>query len=153
MIARNRLSSEKTALVRVRLHQSPAAIAKAMQALDEMDENLHKAETFEDVQNIQRAAAVLKGLFRDYKKVADRAGEVDINARAIIGQKLAEQPRAKGTQLAGRTIGGNAKLLPKDDAPSYKQMGLTTVSSALQPSPKPTVRPLLPLSRLIRTGT
>jgi hypothetical protein len=29
MIARNRLSSEKTALVRVRLHQSPAAIAKA----------------------------------------------------------------------------------------------------------------------------
>jgi hypothetical protein len=109
-----------TALVRVRLWQEPAAIAKAMRALDEMEQDLNKAETFQDVQKIQRKAEGLKALFRNYKNVSDRAGEIRINADVVIGKKLLELPRAKGAQ----TIGRNKTLRPTDDAFSYAENGL-----------------------------
>jgi N6-adenosine-specific RNA methylase IME4 len=99
---------------------SPAAIAKAMAALNQMEEALHKTETFEDVQEIRQRAEALKVLYRDYKTVADRAGEVKITADVIIGRKLAEQPRAKGAQ----TIGRNNVVRPMVDAPTYNELGL-----------------------------
>jgi hypothetical protein len=73
---------------------SPAAIAAAMRALDQMEAALHKVETFEDVQKIKKAADALRSLYREYKTVADRAGEVRITADVIIGTRLAEQPKA-----------------------------------------------------------
>jgi N6-adenosine-specific RNA methylase IME4 len=107
---------------------SPAPIAKAMAALAEMEEALHNAETFEDVQKIRKAADALKSLYREYKEVADRAGEVRITADVIIGTKLAEQPKAKGAQPIGR----NTMLRPTDDAPAYSELGIPNRTQAFR---------------------
>lgn len=106
--------------------KSPAAIAEAMRALDRMESALHEAETFEDVQFIQRAAEAYKSLYHHYKAVSDRAGEVRITADRIIGTKLAERPRSMGAKPIGRS----QMLRPTNDAHTYAEMGIPNRAQA-----------------------
>jgi hypothetical protein len=99
---------------------SPAAIADAMRAIDRMEEALHKAETFDDVRVIQKAADAYRSIYRHYKEVADRAGEVRITADVIIGKRLAELPKARGAQPTG----SKQMIRPADDAPTYAEWGI-----------------------------
>ena len=51
-------------------------------------------------------------------------------AERRLGELLAATERAKGTRLAGRSIGGNAVIPPKDDTPTLSELGVTKRESA-----------------------
>lgn len=47
-----------------------------------------------------------------------------------LGELLAATDRAKGVRLAGRSIGGNVVIPPKDDAPTLSELGVRKRESA-----------------------
>jgi N6-adenosine-specific RNA methylase IME4 len=114
--------------------QSPAAIADALRALDRMEFDL-KGANFERILKIRKSADAIKMLYREYKQVADRAGEVKIEADSIIGAQIRDQPKAEGAK--GNPRGRGAEIVRSHDAtthpPTLAEIGVTkSQSSRLQ---------------------
>ena len=98
----------------------PALIDKAMQALEE-------AKTLEEVKRVGAKADSLRAWGRAigaHKHSLDRCGEIKVRAIRRIGQELKKQEKNKGTIRRGN------KVLPRDDTPTLKQLGLTKMQSS-----------------------
>jgi L-fucose mutarotase/ribose pyranase (RbsD/FucU family) len=73
---------------------SLASVADAMTSLDRLDAEVKNPSTFEQIIAAKNSAAVIQGVFKDVKAVADRAGEVIVDAEAVIGAEWAKRVTA-----------------------------------------------------------
>ena len=59
------------------------------------------------------------------ESLAGALGRYALDAERKMGEMLKETERAKGTQLAGRTVGGHVTLPPKPETPTLAEIGVT----------------------------
>lgn len=111
--------------------------ALAIKTLDKLEIEIHKATTFEALDRAARTAQGLQVTFKPVKDVADRAGEVWIEAEVKLAEELGKLPKAEGTR--GRITGpgrGHKTAVPKenrrlDDTPTRAQLGVSKKRSAI----------------------
>jgi hypothetical protein len=84
-----------------------------------MAEEIDRAPSLEAVEAIANAAAGYQRQFKPVREVADRAGEVWVNAETKIGSELAKMPKAKGTrgQFRGKARGEGSSGAPLMETP------------------------------------
>ena len=108
------------------VENSVAIFTKASQMLAEAD-TIQKAKELKDLALTAADWAKRKGMGEEAIRYARSYA---LEAERKMGQMLAETERAKGTQLAGRDIGGHVVLPPKNNAPTLSELGLTKRDSA-----------------------
>ena len=107
---------------------------KAMLHLDKLEQEIKNASSFEVVEAARLTAKAYAEVFKPVKRVADRAGEVWVDAEIKIRSEYDKLPKAKGTQgqvlpagpgrgKKGKT-GGTKLDLPVSDAPTIAELGL-----------------------------
>ena len=110
--------------------------AEAMAALDRFDHEIENAPSLDAVETIANTAAIYQRIFKSVSEVADRAGEVWINAEVKIGEELAKLPKAKGTRgnLRGKPKGsgssGGAIFSPPDGTATRAEIGIAKKRAA-----------------------
>ena len=100
--------------------------AQAMKVLDQLEAEIARAPSFEALNKTSNMAAAMQRAFRPMEMgqaVADRAGEVWIEAEVGLGTQLDRAPVAKGTRGLGRPKLGGAVIAPPNDVPTYAEMG------------------------------
>jgi N6-adenosine-specific RNA methylase IME4 len=117
----------KRQLVVTQLRSVPAV----MKALDRLELDIQQTRTLEALNVITDVIRGIRQRWKPVTAVADRAGELWIEAEAKIGEEHAKIGPAKGTRgtLRGKPKGsgssGRAILVtPDKDAPSRKELGL-----------------------------
>ena len=107
--------------------------AKAIAALDRLAVEIKHAPSLNVVDLIANAAAGYQRQFKPVTDVANRAGEVWIDAETKIATELAKMPKATGTRGQGRPkLGGPRSAPPKmGDAPAtLAEIGLSKKRAA-----------------------
>jgi hypothetical protein len=107
----------------------------ALARLDKAVSLLKEARTLDEVGKI-RATAAAASEYARAEKLGDEAihyaNEIRVRAARRAGELLAQMTeKAKGTQLAGRSIGGLPVIPPKPQnaPPTLKEMGITKAES------------------------
>jgi hypothetical protein len=93
------------------------SFAKALKALARLEEEVDRAETFLELDEISNVAAGLQRRYRRLPEVANRAGIVVVRAEAKVGAERAAMPKATGVRLAGKDSFGGPIMEPPKDAP------------------------------------
>jgi N6-adenosine-specific RNA methylase IME4 len=109
------------------------SIPPALAALDRLELEVKKADSFEKLEDLTRRAAAVQQAFRPVKEVSDRAGEIWIAADVRLAEELDKLPKAKGAiGQAGPGRGKRgAKVEPRfDGAPTLKELGVTKKRAA-----------------------
>lgn len=95
---------------------------------------LAEAQTIQQTKRILDTAAAAEIYAKRQKlgeEASDLATSIKIEALRKLGEMLAATPRASGVQKAGTVLGGAKVELPKNDAPTLEQLGLTKKESAV----------------------
>jgi N6-adenosine-specific RNA methylase IME4 len=101
------------------------SVPVALKALDRLESEIRDAPTFEVLERAAHKAAGLQREFKPVQAVADRAGEVWIEAENKLGRELARIGPATGVSLKGRDAFGGAIIEPpKDDTPTLAELGI-----------------------------
>jgi hypothetical protein len=77
------------------------AVQAAMQTLDRLEWEIANAKTLDELKKAATEAAVLQRMFKPVNDVADRAGEIWIEAEAILGAELERLPKHKHAGPSG----------------------------------------------------
>lgn len=95
---------------------------------------LSEAKTIQQTKLIVDTAAAAEIYARRQKlgeEASDLALSIKIEALRKLGGMLEQTPRASGVKKAGTVLGGSKVELPKNDAPTLAELGLTKKESAL----------------------
>lgn len=95
---------------------------------------LSEAKTIQQTKLIVDTAAAAEIYARRQKlgeEARDLALSIKIEALRKLGGMLEQTPRASGVKKAGTVLGGSKVELPKNDAPTLAELGLTKKESAL----------------------
>lgn len=95
---------------------------------------LSEAKTIQQTKLIVDTAAAAEIYARRQKlgeEASNLATSIKIEALRKLGGMLEQTPRASGVKKAGTVLGGSKVELPKNDAPTLAELGLTKKESAL----------------------
>ena len=95
---------------------------------------LSEAKTIQQTKLIVDTAAAAEIYARRQKlgeEASNLATSIKIEALRKLGGMLEQTPRASGVKKAGTVLGGSKLELPKNDAPTLAELGLTKKESAL----------------------
>ena len=95
---------------------------------------LSEAKTIQQTKLIVDTAAAAEIYARRQKlgeEASNLATSIKIEALRKLGGMLEQTPRASGVKKAGTVLGGSKVELPKQDAPTLAELGLTKKESAL----------------------
>jgi N6-adenosine-specific RNA methylase IME4 len=106
------------------------SVPTAMAALDRLELEIASAKTLDAVKTAAHAAAGWQRMFKPVNEVADRAGEVWIEAEAKIGIELAKYPKAKGGEHGGKKRLDGYRKSPSNKSPSLKELCVTKKRAA-----------------------
>ena len=125
---KQQISPRKSSVARRALD---AAAAATIERLDRLAEVVRRADSFDSIDAAARDAAAIQHRFRPIKGVADRAGEVWIDAEVRLGEELAKVPKAKGARAGGTKAGPRgAYVEPRDKTPSLAELGIAKKRAA-----------------------
>lgn len=93
---------------------------------------LAEAHAIDEVKDIRDKAEAMAAYARQAKdtEMIQWVTEIKVRAERRAGQMLAEMPKAKGTQLNGKNIGGHIVVPPKNDAKTLSDLGITKNESS-----------------------
>lgn len=116
------------------------SVPQALRALDKLRREVKNAKTFAQLARLAKNAADIQKRFKPIKEVADKAGQVRVDADLRLAQELRKWPKAKGTrgQLRGpkkgkgrgkgggrgTSVGGSKREPPTKDTPTLAQLGV-----------------------------
>ncbi len=95
---------------------------------------LAEAKTIQETKRIVDAAAAAEIYARRQKlgeETEDLAAAIKVEALRKLGEMLAATPRNDGVKKAGTILGGSKMELPRNDAPTLAELGLTKKESAV----------------------
>ena len=93
---------------------------------------LAEAHAIDEVKDIRDKAEAMAAYARQAKdtEMIQWVTEIKVRAERRAGQMLAEMPKAKGTQLNGKSIGGHIVVPPKNDEKTLADLGITKNESS-----------------------
>jgi N6-adenosine-specific RNA methylase IME4 len=116
------------------------SVPTALKALDKLRGEVRNAKTLAELASAAKSASDIQRRFKPIKEVADKAGQIRIEADLRLAEELDKLPKARGTrgQLRGSKHagpgrgkkgktgkpGGSLSVPPGFDAPTYAEMGL-----------------------------
>src|SRR5215831_17635274 len=106
---------------------------KALAALAGLKREVFTVKTSAELMRILNVAEALRRAFKPVHSVANKAGEVSVEAEARLGKELKKLPLATGTrgQLRGTSKGskrchsGGRVSEPPESGPSLQELGVT----------------------------
>jgi hypothetical protein len=102
------------------------SVPQALRALDKLESDVERADTFIQVDDAARKAEAYRHVFKGVPEIANRAGLVSTLAERKVREKYDELPKATGTrgQFVGSSSGGAVLEPPENDAATQTELGL-----------------------------
>ncbi|MGY8665702.1 MT-A70 family methyltransferase [Bradyrhizobium sp. UFLA05-109] len=98
---------------------------KALAELDHLAAEIRNAPSIDIIEAAANAAAGYQRMFKPVKAVADRAGEVWVEAEVKIGEERKKVGKAKGARAGGKKTGPRGTYVdPRDSAPTVLELGI-----------------------------